>query len=119
MASICPSAVANSIAFVSKSVMAMATIPVGASLKRRALGGNGSCGDSSIRQTSNARKFPWDQPFLPPAPAWDGASRALLRPGTSDAPVGHRLRTADPEHDFQPDYADTRAWFDRLDAAST
>ena len=22
---------------------------------------------------------PWDQPYLPPAPAWDGASRALLR----------------------------------------
>lgn len=57
----------------------------------------------------------WDQPFLPPAPEWDGASRALLR----DA--GDRWATdfeRDPEHDFSPDYADTRAWFDRLDAAS-
>ena len=25
---------------------------------------------------------------------------------------------ADPAHDFSPTYADTRAWFDRLDAAS-
>ena len=57
----------------------------------------------------------WDQPFLPPPPEWDGASRVLLR----DA--GDRWATdfeRDPEHDFSPDYADTRAWFDRLDAAS-
>ena len=61
----------------------------------------------------NAR--PWDQPFLPPAPAWDGASRALLRP------AGDPWASAfeqDPEHDFSPNYADTRAWFDRLDKAS-
>lgn len=58
---------------------------------------------------------PWDQPFLPPAPEWNGASRALLR-GTSDPWV--TAFEADPAHDFSPDYADTRAWFDRLDAAS-
>ncbi len=61
----------------------------------------------------NAR--PWDQPFLPPAPAWDGKSRALLRPATD--PWASAFEQ-DPEHDFSPDYADTRAWFDRLDAAS-
>ncbi len=58
---------------------------------------------------------PWDQPFLPPAPEWNGASRALLR----DA--GDRWATdfeRDPAHDFSPNYADTRAWFDRLDQAS-
>lgn len=58
---------------------------------------------------------PWDQPFLPPAPEWNGASRALLR----DA--GDRWATdfeRDPAHDFSPSYADTRAWFDRLDQAS-
>ena len=25
---------------------------------------------------------PWDQPFLPPAPEWDGKSRQLLRPAS-------------------------------------
>jgi murein tripeptide amidase MpaA len=58
---------------------------------------------------------PWDQPFLPPAPAWDGASRTLLRPASDPWASGFE---ADPEHDFSPNYADTRAWFDRLDAAS-
>ena len=58
---------------------------------------------------------PWDQPFLPPAPAWDGASRALLR-GVSDPWV--TAFEADAEHDESPSYADTLAWFDRLDAAS-
>lgn len=61
----------------------------------------------------NAR--PWDQAFLPPAPAWDGASRALLR-GASDPWATDFER--DPQLDFSPDYADTRAWFDRLDASS-
>ena len=61
----------------------------------------------------NAR--PWDQPFLPPAPAWDGASRALLRPASD--PWASDFEQ-DPAHDFSPDYADTRAWFDRLDKAS-
>ncbi|WP_436358113.1 M14 family metallopeptidase [Brevundimonas sp. CEF1] len=58
---------------------------------------------------------PWDQAFLPPAPAWNGASRALLR-GASDPWV--TAFEADAAHDFSPSYADTRAWFDRLDAAS-
>jgi murein tripeptide amidase MpaA len=58
---------------------------------------------------------PWDQDFLPPAPPWQGASQALLRPA-SDPWVS--AFEADPEHDFSPDYADTRAWFDRLEAAS-
>jgi murein tripeptide amidase MpaA len=58
---------------------------------------------------------PWDQPFLPPAPEWNGASRSLLR-DTSDPWV--TAFEADAGHDFSPNYADTRAWFDRLDAAS-
>lgn len=58
---------------------------------------------------------PWDQPFLPPAPAWDGASRALLRPAND--PWASAFEQ-DPEHDFSPDYADTRDWFERLDKAS-
>ena len=58
---------------------------------------------------------PWDQPFLPPAPAWDGASRALLRDASDPWVTAFE---ADAEHDFSPTYADTRAWFDRLDAAS-
>jgi hypothetical protein len=58
---------------------------------------------------------PWDQPFLPPAPAWDGASKALLRPASD--PWASAFEQ-DPEHDFSPNYADTRVWFDRLDAAS-
>ena len=58
---------------------------------------------------------PWDQPFLPPAPEWDGASRALLR-NASDPWV--TAFEADAGHDFSPNYADTRAWFERLDAAS-
>jgi hypothetical protein len=58
---------------------------------------------------------PWDQPFLPPAPEWDGKSKALLRPPSD--PWASAFEQ-DPEHDFSPSYADTRAWFDRLDAAS-
>ena len=58
---------------------------------------------------------PWDQDFLPPAPPWQGASQALLRDGSD--PWASAF-AADPEHDFSPDYADTRAWFDRLEAAS-
>lgn len=58
---------------------------------------------------------PWDQPFLPPAPEWDGASRSLLR-AASDPWV--TAFEADAEHDFSPTYADTRAWFERLDAGS-
>jgi hypothetical protein len=58
---------------------------------------------------------PWDHPFLPPAPAWDGASKALLRPASDPWACAFEQ---DAEHDFSPNYADTRAWFDRLDAAS-
>lgn len=73
-----------------------------------------SCVTPAMSQTvPNAA--PWDQPFLPPAPVWDGASRALLR-GPSDPWV--TAFEADAEHDESPDYVDTRAWFDRLDAAS-
>lgn len=58
---------------------------------------------------------PWDRPFLPPAPEWDGASRTLL------ADAANRWITdfeRDPAHNTSPDYAETRAWFDRLDAES-
>ena len=58
---------------------------------------------------------PWDQAFLPPAPAWDGASKALLRDASDPWVTAFE---ADAAHDFSPSYADTRAWFDRLDAAS-
>jgi len=58
---------------------------------------------------------PWDQAFLPPALAWDGASRSLLRDASDPWVTAFE---ADPAHDFSPNYADTRAWFDRLDAAS-
>ena len=58
---------------------------------------------------------PWDQAFLPPAPAWDGASKALLRDASDPWVTAFE---ADPDHDFSPNYVDTRAWFDRLDAAS-
>ena len=58
---------------------------------------------------------PWDQPFLPPAPPWQGASQRLLRE-PSDPWVS--AFEADPDHDFSPDYVETRAWFDRLTAAS-
>lgn len=58
---------------------------------------------------------PWDQAFLPPAPDWNGASRALLRDASDPWVTPFE---ADPAHDFSPTYADTRAWFDRLDGAS-
>ena len=58
---------------------------------------------------------PWDQPFLPPAPVWNGASRGLLRDASDPWVTAFE---ADAEHDESPNYADTRAWFDRLDAAS-
>lgn len=62
-----------------------------------------------------ANAAPWDRPFLPPAPAWNGASRDLLRDASDPWVTAFE---ADPERDFSPSYADTRAWFDRLDAAS-
>ncbi|MDQ8028151.1 MAG: M14 family metallopeptidase [Brevundimonas sp.] len=58
---------------------------------------------------------PWDQPFLPPAPEWNGASRDLLRDASDPWVTAFE---ADADHDFSPNYVDTRAWFDRLDAAS-
>ena len=58
---------------------------------------------------------PWDQAFLPPAPSWNGASKALLRDASDPWVTAFE---ADAAHDFSPSYADTRAWFDRLDAAS-
>ena len=58
---------------------------------------------------------PWDQSFLPPAPEWNGPSRSLLRDASDPWVTAFE---ADADHDFSPDYADTRAWFDRLDAAS-
>lgn len=57
----------------------------------------------------------WDQPFLPPAPDWNGSSRSLLREASDPWVTAFE---ADADHDFSPNYADTRAWFDRLDAAS-
>lgn len=57
----------------------------------------------------------WDQPFLPPAPEWNGASRALLRDASDPWVTAFE---ADADHDFSPTYVDTRAWFDRLDQAS-
>jgi len=65
--------------------------------------------------TSVSNVAPWDQAFLPPAPAWNGASRALLRDASDPWVTAFEADTA---HDFSPSYADTRAWFDRLDAAS-
>ena len=62
-----------------------------------------------------ALNAPWDQPFLPPSPKWNGASRALLADASNPWITAFE---ADPAHDFSPNYADTRAWFDRLDAAS-
>ena len=70
---------------------------------------------SPAMSQSVSNTAPWDQPFLPPAPEWHGASRDLLR-AASDPWV--TAFEADAAHDFSPTYADTRAWFDRLDAAS-
>lgn len=74
-----------------------------------------ACSASSAMSQSLPNAAPWDQAFLPPILPWDGASKALLR-GAGDPWV--TAFEADPGHDFSPDYADTRAWFDRLDQAS-
>ncbi|MBU1324955.1 MAG: M14 family metallopeptidase [Alphaproteobacteria bacterium] len=58
---------------------------------------------------------PWDQEFLPPAPDWNGTSRSLIRRTTDPWATDFEK---DPELNFSPDYAATRAWFDRLDASS-
>jgi len=67
------------------------------------------------RQPPTSIAAPWDLPFLPPAPQWDGASRALLRDAGDPWATDFER---DPAHDFSPNYAATRGWFDRLDAAS-
>ena len=54
---------------------------------------------SQTPPASLSNAAPWDQPFLPPAPAWDGASKALLR-AASDPWV--TAFEADPAHDFSP-----------------
>lgn len=73
---------------------------------------------SAMAQSPSAPRSnaaPWDQAFLPPALDWNGASRALLR---DDSDPWVTAFETDAEHDFSPTYVDTRAWFDRLDAAS-
>ena len=69
----------------------------------------------AMSDTPISNAAPWDQAFLPPAPKWDGASRALLRPASDPWASGFEQ---DAELNFSPDYANTRAWFERLDAAS-
>lgn len=68
-----------------------------------------------VMSQSNPTPAPWDQPFLPPAPEWNGASRNLL--AGPDNPWTTAFEQ-DPERNTSPSYAETRAWFDRLDAAS-
>lgn len=70
---------------------------------------------SPAMSQSVANTAPWDQAFLPPALEWNGASRALLADETNPWITDFER---DPRHDFSPDYAATRTWFDRLDAAS-
>ena len=70
---------------------------------------------SPAMSQSIANTAPWDQPFLPPVPAWNGASKGLLRDASDPWVTAFE---ADAAHDFSPNYANTRAWFDRLDAAS-
>lgn len=70
---------------------------------------------SPAMSQSPSNVAPWDQAFLPPAPAWNGASQALLRPASDPWATDFER---DPELNFSPDYAATRAWFERLDAAS-
>ncbi|ACL93780.1 M14 family metallopeptidase [Caulobacter vibrioides] len=60
-------------------------------------------------------KAPWDEAFLPPAPHWQGASQALIR---DKADPWVTPFEADAEHNVSPTYADTRAWFQKLDKAS-
>ena len=74
-----------------------------------------ACSVSPAMSQSLPNAAPWDQAFLPPAPAWDGASKALLRDASDPWVTAFE---ADAAHDFSPNYADTRAWFDRLDQAS-
>ena len=74
-----------------------------------------ACSVSPAMSQSLPNAAPWDQAFLPPAPAWDGASRALLRDASDPWVTAFE---ADAAHDFSPNYVDTRAWFDRLDQAS-
>ncbi|WP_312145504.1 M14 family metallopeptidase [Brevundimonas sp.] len=75
-----------------------------------------ACVSPAMSQTPSVpNAAPWDQAFLPPAPTWNGASKALLRDASDPWVTAFE---ADAAHDFSPSYADTRAWFDRLDAAS-
>ena len=78
-----------------------------------ALSSSPAMSQSDAPALSNAA--PWDRPFLPPAPEWNGASRDLLRDASDPWVTPFE---ADPAHDFSPNYVDTRAWFDRLDATS-
>ncbi|WP_426050694.1 M14 family metallopeptidase [Brevundimonas sp. SL161] len=70
---------------------------------------------SPAMSQSRPNTAPWDLPFLPPALEWDGASRALIAEASNPWITDFER---DPAHDFSPNCAATRAWFDRLDAAS-
>jgi len=70
---------------------------------------------TSAMSQSVPTTVPWDQPFLPPAVEWNGTSRSLL--AGSDHPWVTAFEQ-DEAHNTSPSYAETRAWFDRLDAAS-
>ncbi|HWU15468.1 MAG TPA: M14 family metallopeptidase [Caulobacter sp.] len=59
-------------------------------------------------------KAPWDSDILPPPLAWHGASEALVAK-PSDPWITPSERT---DLTASPDYAETRAWLERLDAAS-
>jgi len=59
-------------------------------------------------------KHPWDHEILPPVLAWHGASEALIAK-PSDPWITPSERTG---LTASPDYAETRAWLERLAAAS-
>lgn len=67
----------------------------------------------ALALTAAAQPAPVEAP-LPPAPAWSGASERLV------APPGHQWITPAEASRFEttPDYAQTRAFIDRLVAAS-
>ncbi|HWW27659.1 MAG TPA: M14 family metallopeptidase, partial [Caulobacter sp.] len=63
---------------------------------------------------SSSGKAPWDSDILPPPLAWHGASETLVAK-PSDPWITPSERTG---LTASPDYAETRAWLEKLDAAS-
>lgn len=69
---------------------------------------------ASMTMAETPTKAPWDSEILPPAPPWHGASEKLVAKPSDPWITPSELTGLTAS----PDYAETHAWLEKLDAAS-